>query len=122
MPSLRTQHGAAEHRPAWYHLAKHLVLFLDWFSGRYIQNRIIAVSEPLGQLLVLSFPANKISVITNGIDIEILSKTLDSKKADAIKIGLIGRLTQVKRVDLFLQAAADTTTMPGTGYKLPCLW
>ena len=108
IPSLRTQHGAAEHSPAWYHLAKHLVLFLDWFSGRYIQNKIIAVSEPLEQLLASSFPANKISVITNGIDIEILPKTLDRKKPDTIKIGLIGRLTQVKRVDLFLQAAVLT--------------
>ena len=37
-PTLRTAHGAPENKPAWFHIPKQLILFMDWFCGRFIQK------------------------------------------------------------------------------------
>ncbi len=108
-PSLRTVHGAPEHKPPLHKLAKHLILFLDWFTGRYLQQNIIAVSPDLAKRLEHSFPETKIKVIENGIDIEATihaaSKAKDNS-ANSYRIGIVGRLVPVKRVDLFIESAA----------------
>lgn len=112
IPSIRTAHGAAEFQLAWYQIPKYLIHFLNNFCARVLQKKIIAVSDDLAQILKKDFPEDKIQVIENGIDIEILIK---NKKADSnitnnaltpTKIGIAGRLVSVKRVDLFIEAAA----------------
>ena len=107
IPSLRTSHGAPEHRPAWYHVPKRIILFLDRFCGRFLQKSIIAVSEDLSKILAKDYPAAKIHVIQNGIDIEQVSQVAGHsiEAPDTIKIGIIGRLVPVKRVDLFIRTA-----------------
>ena len=111
IPSIRTAHGAQEHRHDWYNIPKQTIRFLDWFTGRYMQHRIIAVSEDLAGTLAQTFPPAKIRVIENGIDAESLSQSLtltETKpplKEPILKIGIVGRLVHVKRIDLFIQTA-----------------
>ena len=38
IPSLRTVHGAPEHRPPLHQLAKHIILFINRSSGRFFQR------------------------------------------------------------------------------------
>ena len=110
IPSLRTVHGAPEHRPPLHKLPKHLILFLNWLSGRYLQQTIIAVSPNLAKKLEDDYPKTKIKVIENGIDIDTLKqcithKTTKNTNKNSYRIGIAGRLVPVKRVDLFIESA-----------------
>lgn len=113
IPSLRTAHGASEHRPPWYHIPKRLIIFMDWFCGCYLQHKIIAVSEDLAGILQRNFPPEKIIVIENGINAALLARSFKHTQANTapseahLKIGIAGRLVPVKRVDLFIKAAAE---------------
>ena len=111
IPSLRTVHGAPEHRPSWQQITKRLINTLDWFCGRFIQRRIIAVSEDLSNILKKEYPSSRVHMIENGIE---LKSTCDHKKEGhptagtgekVFKIGLAGRLVPVKRVDIFIETA-----------------
>ena len=117
-PSLRTSHGASEHKPAWHHIPKRLIRFTDWFCGRFLQRKIIAVSKDLADILQNDFPADRISVIENGIDLTSLTTTYPPVEQEPVnsftktdvrpfRVGIAGRLVPVKRVDLFIEAAAD---------------
>ena len=110
MPSLRTVHGATEFRPPLYKLAKRLVLFLNWLSGRFFQQTIIAVSPDLAKKLEHDYPKTKIKVIENGVDINTLKQyiphqTTKKPNKNSYRIGIAGRLVPVKRVDLFIDSA-----------------
>ena len=113
IPSLRTAHGASEKNPTWFHIPKQLILFIDWFIGRFLQKKIIAVTGDLAEILQNSYPTHKIEVIENGID---TSSYIDLVKTDGLderpsnipfRIGIVGRLVPVKRVDLFIRAANE---------------
>lgn len=108
--SLRTVHGAPELRPAYMHISKRFFIFMDWFSGRTVQDKIVAVSKQLADQLTTQFPETKIRVIENGIDkneVRTAAEELVSLPGplDAINIAIVGRLVSVKRVDIFLRAA-----------------
>ncbi len=110
IPSLRTLHGAPEHRPSLRQLPKRLILFLDWLLGRFYQRTIIAVSADLVSKLEHSFPKTKIKVIENGIDIDatihdISPANSKGSNKNNYRIGIAGRLVPVKRVDLFIESA-----------------
>lgn len=110
IPSLRTVHGAPEQRPPLHKIAKRLILFLDWLTGRYIQQTIIAVSPDLANKLKHSFSEKKIKVIENGIDIDgtihdISPGNSKNRNNNNYQIGIVGRLVPVKRVDLFIESA-----------------
>lgn len=51
VPSLRTAHGATERCPSWWEIPKRLINALDWFCGRFMQQKVIAVSEDLSNIL-----------------------------------------------------------------------
>lgn len=107
-PSLRTVHGASEHRPPFWKLPKLIILLLNWLSGRFIQRAIIAVSADLADKLKIDYPESKIKVIENGIDIDTLLSSVSPPPTNDNKIhhiGIAGRLTPVKRVDLFIDCA-----------------
>jgi len=112
IPSLRTAHGAPEHHPGWLRPHKRLLYLLDWIIGRYIQTSIIAVSDDLKILLETHYPTAKIKVIENGVDVEALTPYVKPPSPDVrpenrtYKIGLVGRLVPVKRVDIFINMAA----------------
>ncbi len=113
IPSLRTVHGASEHRPPLYKPHKHILLLLDWLCGRYYQRYIVAVSPDLAHKLEHTFPENRIKTIENGIDIDALTQVrikqaIIEKQSSTnrhFRIGIAGRLVAVKRVDLFIQSA-----------------
>ena len=117
---IRTVHGAPEHKPPLYKIWKHIYIYLDGICGKYIQKRIIAVSQELSEVLSRDFDKEKISVIENGIDLQAvksqaLCRTTLPGSPDSIKIGIICRLVPVKRVDLFIDIAKNITDMhPGT--------
>jgi len=108
--SVRTVHGAAEYQFEWRKPHAKFILILDRLVGKYLQNKIISVSEELTTKLIPSFSKEKVVTVANGVDIELLSrfqkntKALFSKKP--LKIGLVGRLVPVKRIDRFIEAAA----------------
>jgi glycosyltransferase involved in cell wall biosynthesis len=109
IPSLRTSHGATEHRPSWHQLAKRLILYMDWLCGRFMQKKIVAVSSDLASILQNYFPEKHITVIENGIDINsVLTQSgpeIEHDKSATLKIGIAGRLVPIKRVDLFIETA-----------------
>jgi len=115
--SLRTVHGAPEHCPSWFALHKRLFYIMDALVGRYIQSSIVAVSSDLQNHLLSYFPQKKLTIIENGLNIELLrsyQRKLPIGKADnqkKYKIGLVGRLVEVKRVDLFIQTALHLNKM-----------
>ena len=111
LPSIRTVHGAPEHKPSLAKPHKYLVNSLDNFCARYLQRMIVAVSNNLADILASTLPAGKIRVIENGIDLQAFT-ALQEKRLEYIKsrpgefrIGIAGRLTPVKRVDIFIRAA-----------------
>jgi glycosyltransferase involved in cell wall biosynthesis len=110
IPSLRTLHGSKEHHLAFHQLPKRLIQLLDWLSGRVYKRNILAVSSVLATQLKNDFPESKITLIENGIDIAALSpSSLPAHAREDInhyRIGIVGRLVPVKRVDLFIKCAA----------------
>lgn len=113
VPCVRTVHGGNEHSAAtgWAVVRRGIVTSLDRWCGRALQQKVIAVTKDLGTRLNAKYPARKIVVVENGVDVEVVRaakgvagfRMLDK---GATHIGIAGRLVQVKRVDLFLDAAA----------------
>lgn len=108
--SLRSVHGKAEHHLSWLKPHKMLIAKLDTLVGNYIQKKIVSVSRELTLKLTSTFSTDKLVTVENGVDTEELqafiknSKKLFSNKP--YKIGLVGRLVAVKRIDRFIEAAS----------------
>ncbi len=111
-PSVRTVHGASEHPPIGLrNLHKRLFAEVDQLCGKYLQQRVIAVSKGMQAALARNFSDAKVVVIENGIDIDTIRSAIHPvdfriEAPHACHIGIVGRLQPVKRVDLFLQTAA----------------
>lgn len=108
--SVRTVHGAAESKPGLRQVNKQLFRFLDWLAGRLLQDKIVAVSIELKDRLSHRYPATKIVVVENGINLDELQDSGAEEvelpgPVDAIKIAIVGRLVPVKRIDIFLGIA-----------------
>lgn len=118
IPSVRTQHGAREFTYSWQDMHKCLLHTMERLVGRYIQARVVAVSQELAGKLRVDFSDSHITVIENGIDPdafthlaphECLPPTLIQAKR---RVGIVGRLVPVKRVDIFIAAAAQIIIDP----------
>lgn len=101
---LRTSHGAPEFTPKG---RQRLQVALNNYVGRYLQQGVIAVSHELHDKLAGIFPAKKIHIIRNGIDVSAVKAAAglaDFRQAmpNYTHIGIVGRLEPVKRVDIFL--------------------
>lgn len=116
VPSLRTTHGAPEHPARGLRkLPKRLLAMLDRWLGANVQKCVIAVSEDLAEKLAHDFPKKKIRTIENGIDVmdvraRIKPVAFRLNAPNSSHVGIVGRLTAVKRVDLFLDACATLFT------------
>ena len=106
---VRTVHGAAETAARTF--SQRASAAADRWCGNHLQDKIIAVTPTLATQLAASWPKEKLALIENGIDIE--SVRIAGRAPTAIPfdpanthIGIAGRLTAVKRADLFLQTAA----------------
>lgn len=113
VPCVRTVHGAPEYAPPWSQPHKRLFRRLDLAAGRYLQDRLIAVTQDLGTQLRAIFPAGKVTVIENGVDVEAIRAQANAPADFRLAqpqhkhIGIVGRLDPVKRLDIFLDMAAD---------------
>jgi len=96
--SIRTAHGNPEFRTSWKAPQKIIFKYLDLIIGKLLQQKIIAVSSQLEELLSRSYK-NKVVKIHNSIRPVIKQPT---PLATKIVIGIAGRLVRVKRVDIFI--------------------
>lgn len=109
--SIRTVHGANEHSDGLRNIHRRLFHWIDSVCGRHLQQKIIAVSTPLAAQLAKEYSPAKVTVIQNGISLasvraRIRALSLRALNEESVHIGIVGRLSPVKRVDLFLEAAA----------------
>jgi glycosyltransferase involved in cell wall biosynthesis len=110
--SVRTVHGEPEFIVSIRQLRKKLYSLTDYFCGRYLQKAVIAVSQDLKEKLHRMFPADRITVVTNAIDSEeVLRRAQDhtafTSEESVVKVGIVGRLVPVKRMDLFVTIAGE---------------
>ena len=114
IPSLRTMHGAEEHRASFRQIARWSTLKADDVVARTLQARVVAVCAALARNLPAKL-SRKVSVIHNGIDAEALGNgAARAGSENPVRIGFVGRLTAVKRVDRFLRVArALSDELPG---------
>lgn len=109
IPCLRSVHGAPEHLPSWFYPHKKLVPLVDRWVGRRLQQKIVAVSEELKRKLELFYPPEKLVTVENGVDLNVLAAAQRSPdlrfQQPNTRIGIVGRLVPVKRVDRFVGAA-----------------
>ncbi|MBZ2167861.1 glycosyltransferase family 4 protein [Marinobacter sp. F4216] len=103
--SIRTVHGNPENQITPAQPLKWLVQNIDHLLGRTMQQAVIAVSSQLEETLTPMFPG-KVHKIFNFIDIDTIREQGAVEHTSAHqepKVGLVGRLVPVKRVDIFLQ-------------------
>jgi L-malate glycosyltransferase len=106
---VRTTHGAAEFTPPAWQPHKLALRHLDAWVAGHLQQRVVAVSDDLGRKLTHDLPRAMICVIPNGIDAESVRRLAVPPVPlpnNILHVAIIGRLVPVKRVDLFLRAAA----------------
>lgn len=113
VPSVRTIHGGREDLglTGWKGARRGVIYALDRWCGRALQQRVIAVTRELSVRVGRDFPAEKIVVIENGVDAAAIRAQrgvaeFRAGEPHVTHIGIVGRLAEVKRVDLFLQTAA----------------
>lgn len=105
IPLVRTVHGWAETRARWWQVKKVLARAAERVLLRW-QRAVVAVSDELAHRLSAYVKHANIVVIENGIDVTALqmsSGPLRLSPDRERRIGIVGRLVPVKRVDLFLQ-------------------
>lgn len=108
---LRTQHGDEEHFPRFIQFHKIIYQLLNRFCGKYVQEKIIAVSDDLAIKLESHYPPKKIVTVYNGINInEVKRRANEPSKPlpgnpGARKLGIFARLVDVKRIDIFIEIA-----------------
>lgn len=105
---LRTAHGASE---VLVSFKTKIIQSIDYWVGNYLQEAVIAVSDEVKVKLSSYIHIDKIKVINNGVDIDLLQsqvETADFRLKEPFKkhIGIVGRLAPVKRVNFFLEMAA----------------
>src|SRR5262249_37163905 len=110
---IRTQHGMPEPFTHGASLQHRVSLIADGFIARGMTSRIIAVSADMREQLSRVYPAQKVTLIPNGINVserEIVATKAEARQTlgfptDIPLIGYCGRLEPIKRIDLFLEAA-----------------
>lgn len=107
-PSLRTVHGSSEHKAKSHQLPKRIIMAMDKWCGRFLQKYIVAVAPDLSDKLSQQFPQNMLRTIENGIDTDRLiavEQPTTHSNQNVLRIGIVGRLVAVKRLDIFIQTA-----------------
>src|SRR4051812_315329 len=125
---VHTYHGHVFH--SYYGAAKtRLFLAIERMLARLVTNRIVVITEQQRREIHESFRVGapgQFAVIPLGIDLEIYRdwpKRRDDFRrqmgfdADEIVIGIVGRLTEIKNHELFIQAAARLKKSGRAGVK-----
>ena len=105
---VRTAHGMTEFQPS---LKQRLQALADKMCCRYLQHKVVAVSDEMNERLASQYGTKKVITIYNGVDVERLaavkaSPSIKESNCGAVHIGMIGRIEPVKRVDIFLRTAS----------------
>jgi glycosyltransferase involved in cell wall biosynthesis len=115
---VRTLHGAPERLGAM-NPAQRLLAALDRAVTRLPSYLVVSVSEKTAVYARKAFPSARHIVIWNGIDVESIRKIAIERRVGTDtrtkKIGLVGRLVPVKRIDLFLRIASILRGRHGLG-------
>lgn len=116
---VKTVHGAKETSDS---LKSQVLDFLDRQLTKSNKTRIISVSRELEPIVVNKNPGSSVAVIENGVDQEAIAQQLDSESATeesaaGVNVGFVGRLVNVKRVDLFLKAIPHVVAATNTPYR-----
>ena len=93
-----TEHGRTFPDPRLY-------IVLDRLFGRWTE-RVVAVSAELADYLreVVEIPADKVTVIINGIDLKKFRLSAPSTSGQPVRIGVVARLAPVKDLGTLLRA------------------
>lgn len=102
---IRTVHGVDEAQMRTRTLARRLSRILHRTCVRLRVARTVAVSESMRRELASRFPRRVVAYVANGIEIPTLRDS-KPKPRRPVCVGFVGRLVPVKRVDIFLRAAA----------------
>ena len=111
---VRTQHGLPEPQTGMRRLKQGLILSADRLVARRATDRVISVSSEMSRQLALRIDPRRIVTIPNGVDLEVVQSRFTAREAkerlgipaESPVIGTAGRLEPVKRLDIFLRAAA----------------
>ncbi|MEL6870150.1 MAG: glycosyltransferase [Pseudomonadota bacterium] len=106
--SLRTVHGAPEFGAAG--LRQKVNRWLDRNSARFLQHAVVMVTNDLATQIGADYPPQKVRVVNNGIALPAQTEpAVDNagryRKSDKINVCFAGRLTEVKRADIFIGIA-----------------
>jgi L-malate glycosyltransferase len=109
--SMRTVHGSLEHDPAARpSLRRRVSTTLDATLVARLQHCMVAVSAPLQRELAQRTWTRRIELVHNGIDsrhvAELAAAPVPLQPRASRAVCIVGRLVPVKRVDVFLRAAA----------------
>ncbi len=123
---VRTFHGART--PFTGFKPKHrTALFLDQFMTRRLVSRSIIVSDNLAESLKADLDSARTSVVRNGINVDHIASAFSVEEAkerlniprNASVIGAVARLEEVKRLDIFHEAATHISReLPETRFVL----
>jgi glycosyltransferase involved in cell wall biosynthesis len=125
---VHTYHGHVFH--SYYGPAKtRLFLTIERMLARLITDRIVVITEQQRCEISETFrvgKADQFAVIPLGIDLDLYADWQPRREqfrqelqadADTILIGIVGRLTEIKNHELFLQAAAQLRKSPRSKVK-----
>ncbi len=114
VPSVRTVHGGREHAGvvSWRGIRHRFVAELDSWCGRTSKQSVIAVTRELGVQMARNFSSERVVIIENGVDAEAVMAQrgvaeFRTSGPGVTHVGTVGRLVQVKRVELFLETAVQ---------------
>jgi L-malate glycosyltransferase len=123
---MKTFHGART--PFSGFKLKHRgALFLDRLTTKHFVDHSIVVSAGLAASMSRELDPAKVSVIQNGIDVRNITSTLSVREAkqrlqipgNALVVGAAARLEEVKRLDLFHDAAVHIAReLPDTRFVI----
>jgi L-malate glycosyltransferase len=106
--SVRTVHGRPEYARRGS-LRRRLLRRLDAFTA-VLQDGIVGVSRELCDYLRAEFSSRKVFYVPNGVDPTLIahaaSAPCDYRRQPSLNVAVLGRLVPVKRIDMFLKAAA----------------
>ena len=116
---VRTVHGDNEYALSWRDLRKGLARLTEQLTSAALVSATVAVSSELGERLRKRWPGCQVFVIENGVDVERIrlqataSTGMGPRPAGSSRVGLVGRLVPVKRVDLFMDACRELARQSG---------
>jgi len=111
--TVRTVHGAEEFSELPVYSKTKIFSWLNKLTGKFLQQKLIAVSDALRVTLSKDYPDTKLVVINNSVSIPYIETKAKEKidtyiDSEQVNVAFVGRFVSVKRVDLFYTLAKET--------------